>query len=112
MKKKHDFEDGSKLEMPDKWIEAINMKYKETLKQYLKITLPLIKESIDRGKVLTKFGEEDFEDLTMSGHARQCIYANLRACLMALALGGEGKVFALKSDGNIKVYTGKKSELK
>lgn len=116
------FEDGSELEFPELWIECIKIKHNLSPEEYWERVAPYIRKLWSEGKVLTKFGEEPidlafgdqiFEDEeycepTMAWHAESCIYADLRACLMAKAmasLGGKVRVIGIGND-KVTIYTG------
>ena len=132
---KVDFEDGSVLEVNERWIECIQIKYGMTWDEYWSQMEQVIDGLWDKGKVWTKFGiddmkgwyeyekdveaEEDEEDeeerifeLNRAWHADQCIYTDVRACLMGLALKSlseEGekipKVIGI-ADDEVHVYDG------
>lgn len=116
------FEDGSEFEFPELWIECIRIKHDLSPEEYWKRVEPYIRRLWNEGKVLTKFGEEPidlafgddlfdsggYDEPTMAWHAERCIYADLRACLMARAIasvGGNVKVIGLSGD-KVTVYSG------
>lgn len=116
------FEDGSELELPETWIECIKIKHNLTPEEYWEKVAPHIRKLWSEGKVLTKFGEEpinltfgqeileneEYYEPTMARHAEKCIYADLRACLLAKAMasvGGSAKVVAIGND-KVTVYSG------
>lgn len=116
------FEDGSELELPELWIECIKIKYNLSPEEYWEKIAPHIHKLWSEGKVLTKFGEEpinlafgdqifeneEYYEPTMAWHAESCIYADLRACLMAKAMasyGGKVKVVGMGND-KVTIYSG------
>ena len=98
-----EFEDGSKLEIPDVWIECIKIKHGLSLEEYWIQIRDMINKLWEEGEVLTKFGvlplqeyyeeweREENQRLTRAWHARECIYTDLRACIMVKALEMLGK---------------------
>jgi hypothetical protein len=102
------FEDRSKYEFNDFWIEAIKLQYNKSLEDYFKEIRPEIRKMREDGVYLTKFGKEDAPfGMTMSEHFKKCVYADLRACLMGMAfklIGSDCKVVALQKDGSTKEY--------
>ena len=122
---KIEFEDDSILEVSEHWIECIQMKYGKTWDEYWSQMKQVIDGLWAKGETWTKFGTEDmkryYEDeeegkreLNRAWHAEQCIYADLRACLMEFALklfSKEGKkipkVIGI-ADDEIHVYDGEK----
>lgn len=120
------FEDESELELPELWIECIKIKYNLGPEEYWEKIAPYIRRLWSEGKVLTKFGEEPinlaFDDQifeneeycepTMAWHAESCIYADLRACLMAKAMASYGrnvKVIGIDND-KVTIYNGKEKK--
>jgi len=122
-----EFEDGSILDVGERWIECVKMKYGMSWDEYWSQAKEFIDGLWKDGTILTKFGEEDMksyyedetsgeEEMTHAWHANECIYADLRSCLMALAfkvMAKEGeepvKVLGLADDG-VHVYDGEKME--
>ena len=126
---KVDFEDGSVLEVNGRWIECIQMKYGVTWDEYWSQMEQVIDGLWEKGKVWTKFGTDDMKgwygyekdeedeeegtgELNRAWHAEQCIYTDVRACLMGLALkllseDGEKipKVIGI-ADDEVHVYDG------
>lgn len=126
---KVDFEDGRVLEVNERWIECIQMKYGMTWDEYWSQMEQVIDGLWEKGEVWTKFGTDDMkgyyeyekdeedeeegtDELNRAWHAEQCIYADVRACLMGLALkslSGDGeeipKVIGI-ADDEVHVYDG------
>ena len=116
---KVEFDDGSEMEIPEMWKECINMKYKYSWEQYWVEFADSVNKLWEGGAVLTKFGKESIEGYcedfgekepkTRAWHAEQCIYADLRSCIMAKALEslGGNKVSVIGiGDDKMKVYEG------
>lgn len=116
------FDDGSEMEISEIWKQCIKIKYDYGWKQYWIEFADLVTKLWEEGVVLTKFGREsidgyceDFgetEQKTRAWHAEECIYADLRSCLMAKAfekVGGK-KVISVIGIGEdkVRVYKGDK----
>jgi hypothetical protein len=102
------FEDGTEFEFNVYWIEAINLKYGFDLPEYFKHTRPYVRDLREKGEMITKFGTMPMtKGMTMSQHFEKCVYADLRAALMGIALrslDSSAKVIALQGDGTVKEY--------
>ena len=115
------FDDGSKMEIQEMWIECIKIKYGYSWEQYWMEFADLITKLWEEGVVITKFGKESIQDYyedfgekepkTRVWHAKECIYADLRSCLMAKAfekIGGKKiSVIGIRED-KVRVYKGDK----
>ena len=122
MTEKIELEDGSILEIPEVWIECIRIKHNKSLEEYWIEVGDLIGRLWEDGKVLTKFGEEPVqryyeewkseeeknESLTRAWHASECIYADLRACLMGKALEMLAKEEGKEPKGGVIAIGGEK----
>jgi hypothetical protein len=115
------FDDESVLEVPDMWKECIKIKYGYGWKQYWVEFADLLTKLWEEGVVLTKFGKESIEGYcedfgekeprTKAWHAKKCIYADLRSCIMAKILGelGGKEVSVIEiGDDKVRMYKGGK----
>ena len=116
---KIEFDDGSEIEIPDMWRDCIKIKYGYSWEQFWTEYADLVDKLWEEGVVITKFGKESiqtyYEDFgeqepkTKAWHAKECIYADLRSCLMAKMLeeiGGKKVSVVGIGEDKVRVYDG------
>ena len=104
----------------EQWKQALLNKLKVnklSFKEFHQTFLESVALYFKKKKVLTKFGDEDWEQeyKNMGDLAEDMMYGYIRASLMGLVLAGsDGKVLAITDDGKIIEYgkSAKKTSLK